>query len=322
MQWRATWTAALALALACLPAAAQTSVPAKPAPAQPVAVVNGVEITLAQLEAALALKEPDADSTAKESGRQSRLEALHLLVDKLLMHQFLEANAPALAPGEIEKRLEELKANLLAPGQDKSIEEFCLETGQTMADLPQSVADQLRWYRYALSLLNDEAVRAYYQENKDLFEGNTVKASHIAIRVSTGSKDAEMRARNELNVLRMRLLDQSHPLDFAEAARTHSQDQKAAPNGDLGYFSRKCHLDDGLCKAAFGLQVGQISEVVKTDYGLHLIKVTDRKAGPGFDFAKGKDKVREEMLEDLREKILAQQRKIAKQAGKLVIHLP
>jgi parvulin-like peptidyl-prolyl isomerase len=188
--------------------------------------------------------------------------------------------------------------------------------------LPGSIADQVRWDRYGFAKITDDALEAYYQEHKDYFQGNTVQVSHIVLVVPAGSKEKEMRARNQLNVLRMRLLDQSHPFDFAEAVRAHSQDATLPPGGNLGWFPRKCHLDEAFCKAAFALNVGQISEVIRTEYGLHLIKVTDRKPGPGFDFATGKDRVREEMLEDLREKTLAQQRKAAKKAGKIEIYLP
>ncbi len=64
--------------------------------------------------------------------------------------------------------------------------------------------------------------------------------------------------------------------DFAELAKKYSQDSSAANGGDLGFFG-KGQMVKPFEEAAFGLQVGQVSGIVKTDYGYHIIKVTAKK---------------------------------------------
>jgi parvulin-like peptidyl-prolyl isomerase len=77
-------------------------------------------------------------------------------------------------------------------------------------------------------------------------------------------------------------------------------------------------VEEPFAKAAFALKVGDISDVVQTDFGYHLIKVTDRKAGTASDFNKIKEEVREMLVEELRVQILAEQR----QTAKVEINLP
>src|SRR5262249_50312963 len=98
-----------------------------------------------------------------------------------------------------------------------------------------------------------------------------------------------------------------------------SQDPRAADGGDLGFFLRKGDFDEAFLRAAFALPVGQVSDVVQTDYGLHLIQVTERKPGKETKFADLKEAAREFCAEELRQQILAQERKAAPISE---IHLP
>ena len=77
-------------------------------------------------------------------------------------------------------------------------------------------------------------------------------------------------------------------------------------------------MDDTFARVAFALPIDQVSDVVETEYGLHLIKVSERKPGPPSDFARVKDKVREAYAADLSLQIMAQQRKTAR----IERHLP
>jgi parvulin-like peptidyl-prolyl isomerase len=86
----------------------------------------------------------------------------------------------------------------------------------------------------------------------------------------------------------------------------------APTGGDVGFFPRKFVVDEAFARAAFSMKTGEVSDVVQTGYGLHLIKVTERKAGEASDFAKTKDDVRQVCEEDMRQTILARMRADAK----------
>jgi parvulin-like peptidyl-prolyl isomerase len=101
--------------------------------------------------------------------------------------------------------------------------------------------------------------------------------------------------------------------DFAELARKHGQDASAAQGGDLGWFppSGKSETDPFL-RTVSSMKVNEISHVVQTDYGFHLIKVTDRKAGKPSNYEEVKDDARLLVAEELRMKIIEDMRKTAK----------
>src|SRR5207248_788790 len=139
---------------------------------------------------------------------------------------------------------------------------------------------------------------------------------HIVIRVSADAAPAERaEAKRKLDAIRADIV--AKKLTFAEAATKHSQCPSAPKGGDLDFFARKWMVEEPFAKAAFGLKVGEMSDVVTTDYGLHLILVTDRKPGMPVTFEAVTDEVRECLLEDLRQTTLLDLRRAAKVEIKL-----
>jgi parvulin-like peptidyl-prolyl isomerase len=297
-----------ALTLAC---AALAQAPG----AKPVATVNGVVITAAEMDAVLKAQGPVPVHLPEAQRKQRQMEALSMLIDNALMRQFLEKETKPVGDEEVSRRVEEMSAGLKK--QNKSLEEFCQETGQTLAQLKAALADYLRWNAYVQAHVSDQDVEKFYKENKDFFDATTVRVSHIVKRLPAGASEAEKaKARETLTQLRQKLVDDPKA-DFAELAKQHSEDPQAKTGGDLGWIPRMW-FDEAFAKAAFALPVGQVSEVVQTDFGLHLIKVAERKQGRVSNLAKEKDAVREACAEDLRQQILSKLRK----DSKLTIDLP
>ena len=307
---RRTWMAAVLAALAGWGAVALGQA-GRDAPA--VATVNGVKISRADLDAVLRAGEPEAVQPTAAVLRQRKVEALALLIDVELMRQYLQKNAPPVSPEELARRLNEMKTGLEAQG--KSVAEFCHDTNQTEEQFRAGVADHLRWQAYVAAKLSPQAVEQYYQDNRDVFDGTRVEASHIVLRVPRTAPEAEKaEARAKLLELRKEIVEGK--ADFATQARKHSQDGQG---GEVGCFPRRCELlEEAFCKAAFALKEGELSDVVETESGLHLIKVTKRHPGTPADFAKIKEVVREVCAEDMRQKILAGLRK----ESKIEIDLP
>ncbi|MFM7150419.1 MAG: peptidylprolyl isomerase [Gemmataceae bacterium] len=277
--------------------------------AKAVAVVNGVQISQGELDAVLKVAGPVAVHLPEAQRKQRQMECVAMLIDNVLMRQFLEKNTNPVAPAEIERRVAEMRTGLKEQG--KSIEEFCQDTNQTIDQLRASISDYLRWNAYSAQHLRDAEVDNYYKENKDFFDGVTVRASHIVFRMlPNATEEDKAKARGTLQQIRQKLV--SDPMaDFGAYAKAYSQDPVASKGGDLGWIPRKW-FDEAFSKAAFSLPVGQVSDVVQTEFGMHLIKVTERKAGKPSDYAKIKDAVREFCMEDMRQQILARLRKDAK----------
>lgn len=126
--------------------------------------------------------------------------------------------------------------------------------------------------------ISDNEARSYYDSHKeDFMTNNQIRASHILVRTE-----------DEANSI---ISEIKKGADFAKLAQAKSIDRGSAKNGgDLGYFS-KGQMVSEFEGAAFRLKVGEISKPVKTQYGYHIIKVTEKKEGKPIEFEKIKDLV-------------------------------
>jgi peptidyl-prolyl cis-trans isomerase C len=175
----------------------------------------------------------------------------------------------------------------------------------------------LQWAAYTKARVTESDLERCYVENRDFFDDTKVRASHIVLRLPAGTNASERQAARE-KLLTIRKEITAGKLDFAAAAVKYSQCPTAPKGGDLGLIPRKFVADEPFAKAAFALPVGQVSDVVQTEIGLHLIKVTERQPGPPSDFRKVKEEVRALCVEELRQALLADLRKSAK----IQINLP
>lgn len=287
--------------------AATAVVAAKPKPSRTVATVNGDKITYGQLEPLL--RQAPAAEGEETPARELQREALGLLIDDLLMTQYLRKHVPPPTEEEIERRMTELTTAL---AKDKrTLAQMCKETQQTEAEVRQNLVQLLQWSNFAKKRITDADLEKYYRDGKDLFDRVRVRASHIFVRVSATTAPSEKQAiRERLQAVRAQIL--AGQLDFVNAAKQHSQCPSAQNGGDIGHFPRKFVVEESFAQAAFSLQIGQISDVVETQVGLHLIKVTGRDPGRPSNFADIKDMVREVYLDELRQNILARMRRDAK----------
>lgn len=124
-------------------------------------------------------------------------------------------------------------------------------------------------------MVTDEEVKAYYDANPHEFEHDVlVRASHILVKVSPwADDDTKARARSKISGIREKL---QAGADFAELAKKYSEGPSKVNGGDLGYFGA-AQMAPAFETAAFSLNPGEISNVVTTQFGYHLIKVFDRK---------------------------------------------
>ncbi|OYU44861.1 MAG: peptidylprolyl isomerase [Burkholderiales bacterium PBB4] len=125
--------------------------------------------------------------------------------------------------------------------------------------------------------VNEADLKSYYEQNATRLSGNEQRrASHILI---TAAKDAPAAERKKAKEKADALLIEARksPESFAELARKNSQDTGSAPSGgDLDFFGRGAMVKP-FEDAAFSMKKGDISEVVESDFGYHIIKVTDVK---------------------------------------------
>jgi len=134
----------------------------------------------------------------------------------------------------------------------------------------------------AKAKISEQEAKDYYDKNKEEFAPTTqIKASHILVKTEA-----------EAEKVRERLQKGEK---FGDIAKAVSMDPGSAKNnGDLGYFS-KGQMVPEFEKAAASLKIGDISVPVQTQYGYHIIKVTDRKKGSVIEFEKIKDMISQKL---------------------------
>ena len=121
----------------------------------------------------------------------------------------------------------------------------------------------------------DGEIEDFYKQNEsEMVEPEQVRARHILIKVdeNTDKKKAQKRIRDILKEVK------KGETSFAELAKKYSEGPSAPRGGDLGFFIRG-QMVKKFEEAAFALQVGEISDVVETEYGYHIIQCIEKKAG-------------------------------------------
>ena len=151
--------------------------------------------------------------------------------------------------------------------------------------------------------VNEEDLRRYYEENASRFgTPEERRASHILI-AADKSLSAEERAKARAKAEEISAALAKNPTQFAELAQKNSQDPgSAAKGGDLDFFARGAMVKP-FEDVAYSLKVGQTSAVVETDFGFHIIRLTDIRGGDKRSF----ESVRSEIEADVR-KQLAQEK--------------
>ncbi|MDI4633487.1 SurA N-terminal domain-containing protein [Pelomonas sp. V22] len=150
---------------------------------------------------------------------------------------------------------------------------------------------------------SDEDLRKYYDDNQARYAvPEERRASHILIKADKGASAAE---RAKAKARAEELLAQAHkaPTAFAELARKNSQDEGSAQNGgDLDFFGRGAMVKP-FEDAAFALkQQGDISNVVESDFGFHVIQLTGKRGGDKKSFEEVRAEIEGEVLKQLAQK--------------------
>jgi parvulin-like peptidyl-prolyl isomerase len=273
------------------------------------AVVNGDAISVAEVESALKQIPQPAMPISAIQKRQQRAEMLQVMIDDKLVRQYLRQHGAEIKPMDVERQFVALEASQKAIG--KTLEDYLKEMGLTAAQVKENFLRMLQLAKYVDTQATPERLRAYYDANRDMFDGTTVRTSHIVIRFGREAAIAErQKAAEKLRAVRGELA--AGKLEFAAAAKKYSQCPSATKGGDMGYMVRKFQADEAYARAAFALKTGEVSDVVETENGVHLIWVTDRKQGKASRYDDAAADVRECFEAELKQSLLTELRKRAK----------
>lgn len=295
----------------------QTAPPASTSPPAStiVANVNGETITLADLESTLSNNLPAIPLTLNQR-RQLRAALLNDLIDDRLVKQFLAKKGTKVEPAELDEQMKAFTTQLAKENQ--TLSDYLKRTGLTEAQMRADWTASMQLSNYVQQQTTDAQLRAYHAAHRDYFDKVEVRVSHIIIRVSKGALPGERAtAREKIQSVRAEMM--AGKINFAAAARKFSQDPSGRDGGDLGFVLRRGQeLEEPLAKVAFAMKVGEISDILETNSGLHLLTVTDRKPGTPTTVEKSVLEVLEMYTEDFRTELVAKLRK----EGQVRITLP
>jgi parvulin-like peptidyl-prolyl isomerase len=188
------------------------------------------------------------------------------------------------------------------------LEEILETQGSSLSELEEEIGRALALSKYLETAVTDADKKSYFNANKDAFNGARVKASHVLIDTRNMKTDADKEeAKKMIDIVKIEI---DKGADFAEMAKKYSNCPSAEKGGDIGFFQRKGSIVEDFAKVAFAMQVGEISDPVKTQFGYHIIKITEKEEGKEVSYKDVSDMVdfvymqlkTEEILKDLHDK--------------------
>ncbi|QEH33338.1 Foldase protein PrsA 1 precursor [Aquisphaera giovannonii] len=248
---------------------------------------------------------------AAEDRDQLYRNVVDSLVNTKLLTMFLNRQKIAVDRAKVDEEISRVESSLKQDKQD--LETALKENNIDLKDMRAELENRIRWSEYVKAKATDAELQRYLNDNKDLFSGTQVRASHILLRVDPDAPSAD-KEKVKQKLLGIKAQLDANKMSFAEAANKYSEDPANAgtAGGDLDYITLRSGFITEFTDVAFRLKKGSISGPVETPYGFHLIQVTDRKEGKLPDFEQIKPAVVQYYAGDLQKNIVTEERKQAK----------
>lgn len=280
---------------------------AKDDKSQYIAKVNGKEITYGEYEKNFMIFKKQIESNvgtdiwSQDAGEGKtyrvvfREQILEKLIEDELIVQEAEKEKITVDEKEVDDQLANFKKQIES---NKDYKEYLTKNNIDDAFLRNKMKmdSLLRDFKLAFEKqhpISEEDLSKYYDENLEQFRINEVRASHILIKtVDDNRVPLPEKEKAEAKVKAQAILDKIKAgEDFATLAKENSEDPGSGANGgDLGFFP-KGQMVKPFEEAAFSMKVGDLSDLVESDYGYHIIKVTDKKDETST-FAEVKDRIK------------------------------
>jgi len=267
-------------------------------PAAKVAIVNGAVITQNALDRDLLVIRKRFTRSGKEL-KESQLpaikkEVLENLVNRTLLYQESVKQGIKIDDSKVLEQLSDMKKRYDNP---KDFEKNLEEANLTETDLKEQIKlglaiQQLIDQQLVQKItITEPEAKTYYDANLQRFsQPEQVKASHILIKAEPDAGEATTgEAKKKIEMIQKRVKDGE---DFAALAKEFSEGPSASKGGDLGYFGPG-RMVKPFETAAFNLKPGEVTDIVKTRFGYHLIKVTDKKPAKQITFEEVQEKLKQ-----------------------------
>ncbi len=255
----------------------------------------------------------------------ARKEIMAHLIENALIDEYLTLLKVAVEEKDADKLITDLKKELNDAKKDygKELEAMML----TEAEFRSEVTAQMKWEKFVQQQGTDAALKQLFDGSPDVFDGTMVRARHILMTPGTDEakqKDAAQKLRGIKQVVEAeakKAVDALPPTAdavakaqasanrtdelFSAYAKEYSTCPSKKDGGDLNFFPRAGAMVEPFAKAAFALKAYEMSDVVATEFGYHLILVTQRRQGAAKKFEDVKEDVRMLYAMRIRESVIA-----------------
>jgi len=298
------WGAALvAVGLAALLSIGETAPaePTGPTPDEVAARVNGVPITVPELNRMFRahVEVPYAMVEADPRAQDVRRQLLDALIDRTLLVQQARSLQITVPPQALEDAVQGLVQRF--PSRE-TFEEALKSEGLTLEGITDDLGEQI----LRKELVQKEIVEkisldpndlpGFYEQHQNRYTiQEQVRARHILIKVppeTSTADETKLRNRADGALARARKGE-----SFEKLAQEISEDASRSSGGDLGFFQRG-QMAAPFEEAAFAMKEGEISELVRTPFGFHIIKVEEHAAAKPQSFEEVKEQVREDLMRE------------------------
>jgi peptidyl-prolyl cis-trans isomerase C len=247
-----------------------------------------------------------ADSTQIAAMLPSiKTQAMKNAVNRILLEENIKKLGIKAPKEQVDSRIDYYRKNFVS---DEAFQADLKKRNMT----PEQFRNEIEMGMQAEDLFNrhtagikpptDKEIRGFYDGNGERFQApERVRASHILVTVNKGESDS-IRAEKRQKAQRI-LGELKGGADFAEEARKYSDCPSKEQGGDLGYFERGRMVPE-FEKAAFALRTGQLSGIVETQFGFHIIKVTDHEKAGTVPFDQVKDNIARYLTEEKKQEAL------------------
>jgi peptidyl-prolyl cis-trans isomerase C len=290
-----------------------------------VATVNGQNITKQQLQELFNSALQASGAKIGDLNAQQQLGGYTQLLQDLIMDKLVAeaASTENVSDADVDAELTKIKGQF---PDDKAFQEQIAQAGMTPEKLKENIRtglQQSRWMKSQVKTteVTDEQAKTFYESNIQEFEQpETVKASHILFMVDPDASADVVKQKEDAAAKAAERAAAGE--DFTKLAKELSEEPGASESGgDLGFFPKDRMVPE-FAEVAFAQKVGDISKPVKSQFGWHVIKVTDKKAAGTVPF----DQVKEQVVSYLkstnqREAVQAVLNKL-KESAKIETFLP
>jgi peptidyl-prolyl cis-trans isomerase C len=297
------FAAVFALILVFLPAMAQE----KQSSEKNAALVNGVAISMEQYTKELNIQ---IDRVSRQGGQVTddqlaalKNDILDSLIEREVLYQQSQKDGIQITDQTIDDQLAAIKKRFPNETEYKNaLSKMNLSEDEVKAQIKRglSIKELIDQQVTSKVVITEEESKAYYDKNPQRFkQPEQIKASHILIKVDAKADEAKKaEARQRIEKVQQKLKDGG---DFAALAKEYSEGPSSAKGGDLGYF-RHGQMVKPFEEAALALKPNEVSDVVETRFGYHLIKVYDNKPEQTLAYADVKDKIIQRLKQEKIEK--------------------